>query len=148
MGEYWDYETISKIEFHGFNLTETYEYIDIKSSIIPVLLELVTEGEVSLYRKEKTRWIGSNIPGIKDENGQNGSPGSARKTTITTNYLKRENEQFPICLNYGIINPWKKRTINFLSDCPTLIKKIKTNEFRQIHLQEIVEYYNDFCSEL
>lgn len=136
--EKWDYELVSKIIFHGFNRTVTYEYVKLKEFTNPVLLELVTEGEVSLYRNEKNRWVG----------GNNEFPGSAQKITVITNYLKRNNTQFPICLNYGIFNPWKKRTINFLSDCPTLVKKIKTNVFREVHLQEIVEYYNDFCTEL
>jgi len=140
-GEYWDYETISKIEFHGFNLTETYVYLKIKENTKPILIELVTDGEVSLYKQETTYSAGNNIQTDPVNFGKIPSgAGLAHTTSKTTSYLKRETDKLPTRLNGIIFNKWKKLTIVFLSDCPSLIDKIKTNEFREKHLKEIVEY--------
>jgi len=144
-GDYWDFESISKIEFYGFEMYKTYEYVKLKPNTDPILLELVTSGEVSLYREEQSRWTGSNIPEIPDEYGRKGIPGSARKIVEVKEYLKRNNDEFLTCMNCGVFNNWRKRSTEFLSDCEYLVQKIKTNEFQDI--QSIVEFYNDFCFE-
>ncbi|PHS08236.1 MAG: hypothetical protein COA88_07065 [Kordia sp.] len=45
------------------------------------------------------------------------------KVTTVTNFIIREGEEYPSRLNCGFFNKWKKRTIDFLIDCPELIKK-------------------------
>ena len=140
-GEFWTSLMIEKVVFETFFGNITYEYIKINEYNDPILLELVSEGDVSLYRQTSSSWIlDSNFP-------ENNHPNN-RKVTKVINFLIRKNDDFPTCLNCGLFNKWKKRTMDFVIDCPTLIKKIKINEFREIHLQEIVEYYNDFCTEL
>lgn len=147
--EILDYKTISKIKFYGFEMSKTFEYLKIKENAKPILIELVSKGVVSLYKQESTYWTGTNSHTTPSEFGSIPSgAGLAHRTSKTINYLKRETDKLPTCLNGMIFNKWKKTTMVFLSDCPTLIDKIKTNEFREIHLQEIVEYYNDFCTEL
>jgi hypothetical protein len=144
-GDFWDFESISKIEFYGFEMYKTYEYVKLKPNINPILLELVTDGEVSLYREESSKWTGSNIPEILDEYGRPGVPGSAQKVVKVKNYIKRKSDEVASCLNCGVFNNWRKRANDFFSDCEYLVKKIKTNELR--YLRDIVEYYNDFCAE-
>ncbi|HLF50951.1 hypothetical protein [Flavobacterium sp.] len=136
--EFWDFESIVKIDFHGFKMTKTYEYVKLNAYSEPILIELVVKGEVSLYRKENSKWIGDNI----------NNPGSGRKIIEEINYLKRDKEEFPTCINCEILNSWAKNTSNFLSDCEYLVKKIKTNKFSSLQMKEIVETYNDFCTEL
>ncbi len=139
--EFWTSLMIEKVEFDTFFGVKTYEYINLNEFGEPVLFELVTKGEVSLYRQSSSYWIlDSSFP-------ENNFPNNHKVTTVT-NYLIRQNEDYPSCLNCGLFNKWKKRTMDFLIDCPTLVKKIKKNEFREIHLQEIVEYYNDFCTDI
>ena len=144
-GDFWDFESITKIEFYGFKMYKTHEYVKLKPNMNPILLELVTGGEVSLYREKKSKWTGGNIPEIPDEYGERGVPGSAQKVVEVKNYIKRNSDEFPSCLNCGVFNNWRKRATDFFSDCEYLVKKIKANEFRD--LQEIVEFYNDFCAE-
>lgn len=132
---------IHKIEFETFFGIRTYEYMQFNKFNDPVLIELITEGEVSLYRQTNFSWDLNDS--FLENNFQNN-----RKVTRKTEFLIRKNEDYPSCLNCGLFNKWKKRTINFLIDCPVLVQKIKSNEFREIHLQEIVEYYNDFCTQL
>ncbi len=140
-GDFWDFEMINKIDFETFFGIKTYEYIKLNGSSEPSLLELVTKGEVSLYRQTSSSWILD--PGFPENNFPNN-----RKVTKVINFLIRKNEGYPSCLNCGFINKWRKRTMDFLIDCPVLVKKIKSYELGETDLQEIVEYYNDFCTEL
>ncbi|MCB4809626.1 hypothetical protein LG651_15325 [Tamlana sp. 62-3] len=138
--DFWDYEMVDKVEFETFFGPKIYKYIKLNEFDKPVLLELVTEGEISMYRQRSTSWI------LDSDFPQNNFPNN-RQVTKVTNFLIRKNDDYPSCLNCGIINKWKKRTMDFVIDCSSLVKKIKTNELREIHLQEIVEYYNDFCTD-
>jgi len=139
--DFWSFDMVKKVEFETLFRIITYEYVKLNESDDPLLIELVTKGEVSFYRQTSSSWIlDSNFPGNNFPNN--------RKVTNVSNYLVRKNDDYPSCLNCGLFNKWKKRTMDFLIDCPVLVKKIKTNEFREIHLQEIVEYYNDYCTEL
>ena len=149
--EKWDYESISKIEFETFFEIKTYEYIRLNKESNPVLLQLISKGEVSLYREVKSQWrFGINSPNnnFLNNNFRNINFPNKNKITTVTNFMIREGEEYPSCLNCGFFNKWKKRTIDFLIDCPELIKKIKSNEFGESDLQEIINYYNDFCSDL
>lgn len=140
-GDFWSFEMVNKVEFETFFGIKTYEYVKINEFNDPLLLELVTKGEVSLYRETSSSWIlDSNFP-------ENNFPNN-RKVTTATNFLIRKNDDYASCLNCGIINKWRKRTMDFLIDCPTLVEKIKSYEYGEADLQEIVEYYNDFCTEL
>lgn len=137
----WTSLMIDRVEFDTFFGPKIYKYIKLEKISSPILLELVTEGELSLYRKNDSSWtLDPNFP-------KNKFP-SNFKTESTINYLIHKDDNFATCLNCGIINNWKKRTLKFLKDCPELVKKIKKNEFREIHMEEIITYYNDFCSEL
>jgi hypothetical protein len=143
----WDYEMISKIEFHGFEISRTFKYLRVKENTNPILIELISEGEVSLYQEKLTYWSSINTHTSPSDYGKTPSK-IPIKTSKIKNYIMRNNDEFPTCLNCGIFSNWKKNIISYLSDCPTLIEKIKKNEFREIHLQEIIEYYNDFCTDI
>jgi hypothetical protein len=138
--DFWTFRMVEKIEFETFFGIKIYEYIKLNKDRVPILMELITKGEVSLYRQTDSSWVlDTNFP-------ENNFPNN-RIVTNETNFLVRKNSDYTSCLNCGLFNKWKKRTIHFLIDCPTLVQKIKKNEFREIHLKEIVEYYNDFCTE-
>ncbi len=51
----WDHENVSKIKFIGFDIVQTYEYVKLNASGDPKLLELIVEGNVCLYKEEKTQ---------------------------------------------------------------------------------------------
>jgi hypothetical protein len=144
-GDFWGFDMVSKIEYETLFGKKTFEYIYLNDIDDPIIMELVTKGEVSLYRQTDSSWVlDSNFP--NNEFSINDVPNN-RKVTKVTHFLIRQNDAYPSCLNCGLINKWKKRTKDFLIDCPGLIEKIESNEFREIHLQDIVEYYNDFCAE-
>lgn len=135
----WGYDMINKIHFDGIYEDKIYEYVKPNKFNNPTLMEYITGGEISLYQQtKKTLVLG--------DYGLNNLPNRHIETEVM-NFLIKKGDEFPYCLNCGIFNKWKKNTINFLIDCPGLISKIKSNEYREIHLKEIVEYYNDFCTE-
>ncbi|AWG20264.1 hypothetical protein FFWV33_01335 [Flavobacterium faecale] len=137
----WDFEMVDKIEFQHFFEKQVYKYIKLNKTNDPVLMELVTEGKVSLYRLTDSSWISNYNFGYNQYVGNT-------KITKITNFVIRKNEEYPSCLNCELFNKWKKRTMDYLIDCQTLIKKIKSNELTESDLKEIVEYYNDLCTEL
>ncbi len=139
--DFWGYEMIEKVEFETFFGPKIFRYIKVNDINNPILMEIVTEGHVSLYRKRKITW------GHESLATPIGIPDHIKKTEKNTNFLIREGEDFPSCLNCDFLNRWKKRTIDFLSNCPGLVEKIKTGVYGEDDLKDIVEYYNDFCAD-
>ena len=133
--DYWDYENITRIEFYGFEMSKTFEYVKLDSNTKPVLLELLSSGEVSLYKEEKSKWVRNDISGIQ---------AGAQKINIEKYYLKRKNDDFAESLNCGVFN-WKKCMSKNFSDCEYLIKKINLNELQDI--PSVVDFYNNYCGE-
>lgn len=130
---------ISKIDFESTVEIKTFAYTKLSKYGFPVLLQVIVEDEVSLYIKQE---IGDflhdalfvSYPLLKTE--------EVRKTTY---YLKRLTDDYTTALNGGLINLWKKNTLEFFKDCPLLVEKIKSKEFKEKDLKEIVEFYNDNC---
>ncbi len=129
-GDYWSYKSIKKIQFPKFDFYKTYEYVKLNTYSIPILLELVVDGDVALYRREQHEFIYNDFA----------DPNKEMKY-----YLKRSTDKFLTCMNCK--NKWLRLTTEFLSDCEDLIKKIKARELVETDMEEIIEYYNDLCAE-
>ncbi len=148
-GDYWNYEMVDKIIFGSYLDLKTYQYIQINKESKPRLLELVTDGELALYRDKKSSYTNFRNSPISPIDKLNLIEiRLAQKVTKVYNYLFKKGDDYPSCLNCGIFNRWRKRTIDFLIDCNGLVEKIDSGEYREIHLEDIVNYYNDFCTEL
>jgi hypothetical protein len=74
-------------------------------------------------------------------------PTSTTKIDLEFYYLKRDKDEYATCINSGVFKSWAKSTTEFLYDCDYLVKKIKDNEFSLREIKEIVEFYNDICTE-
>jgi hypothetical protein len=147
----WDFENVYKIKFLGIDIVQTYEYVKLNSSGNPKLVELVVDGEVNLYRMEKSQdFIKSKLkPTASPNQNITSLPSYAYSTEQTKDlyYLKRKNNQYATHINIGILSNWKKISTSYFSDCDVLVKKIKDNKFTAYQIKEIVEYYNDICYE-
>ncbi|MCV9930996.1 hypothetical protein OIU80_01745 [Flavobacterium sp. LS1R47] len=147
----WDFENVYKIKFLGIDIVQTYEYVKLNSSGNPKLVELVVDGEVNLYRMEKSQdFIKSKLkPTASPNQNITSLPNYAYSTEQTKDlyYLKRKNNQYATHINIGILSNWKKISTSYFSDCDVLVKKIKDNKFTAYQIKEIVEYYNDICYE-
>ncbi len=147
--EIFDSFDIKRIEFKDepFSIYE-YHYINNKF----VLLEVISEGEIKALRrdifsystkktskelaKEYKRRTVTNESKIYNSGGV----GTLKKIKY---YLKKDNE--PII---NIKNNLKKQSQVYFKNCPGLLKKIKSKEYLYTDLKLIVDYYNDFCTEL
>tara|TARA_R110001632_G_scaffold130459_3_gene244554 strand:- start:495 stop:1085 length:591 start_codon:yes stop_codon:yes gene_type:complete len=136
----WTYKMIEKIEFEGVYGVKTFEYIPLQKGMKPVLLELVVEGEVSLYKQTVNWWTG-------DMTSQEFPLRALQKETSRDYYFKRKNDAYPYRVHSEIFNAWKKRTIEFFKDCPELVKRVRSHEFDDAEFRDIVYYYNDYCAE-
>ncbi len=132
----WEGLVVSGITFHGFEYDIRFDYQYAKNhERYPLLLEVLTEGEVTLYANviKDIFFIPSfddKIPGL----------GSSLITGVKY-YVKRENEELATKLK----GRFKKCIIAYFGECSGLIKGIDNHEFRWATMIDLVNYYNDFC---
>ncbi|MFD0965103.1 hypothetical protein [Pseudofulvibacter geojedonensis] len=129
---------ISRVEFYGLYTEAIFEYVKLNNQYN--LLQVLTEGEVTLYAEVKTSWS------VLFLNLNTFGAGQYSDTNFFTLYLI--NKKFPKPFNKNPFVGWKKKMMEYFSDCDELVRKIKANEFNRNDLKEIVEYYNDFCTDL
>jgi len=96
------------------------------------LLEVITEGEVNLYSEKNEYSTSNNIL----------QPGSYQKWETTTFMVKKESES-----KLTVLGANKKKIAEYFKDCSGIKKKLDKNEFSIRNIKDIVEYYNDNCSE-
>lgn len=143
VAEEWDENMVKQVIFYGYNTVFIYEYLQINERVKPRLFEVVTEGEVTLYSDF-----------IRDKNGWNNLQDNIRSPMRSFNffdpnadmpdiYVKRDFEEFPVDLNHN----FKNQIMDYLSDCEVLVEKIKNGKLRKTQIDEIVNYYNDYCAE-
>jgi len=163
--EIFDGFDIKRIEFNEepFSIYE-YHYINNKY----ILLEVISEGEIKALRRDifsystkktskqltkeyKRRTAsGSSFYNISSDGSYSSYYSSSDDSGFVVGslkkikyYLKKDSE--PIV---NIKNNLKKESKYYFKDCPGLLKKIKSKEFIYTDLKLIVDYYNDFCTEL
>ncbi|PWG05998.1 hypothetical protein [Polaribacter aquimarinus] len=113
--------------YHFFKLKESEKYVAVQ--------KLILGKEVHLY-------------GILNHFNSTGAGGISINTSSMQYFLKRANEM--TLTNMGYYNPpfgkLKERTLDYFSDCSSLVEKIKKKEFRiRYGLEKIVIYYNNKC---
>lgn len=149
----WDYEQVKKIKFIGFEMERTFEYITISSIDKPKLLETITSGEVSLYKKLGSDYSLTDLVFNPHDgpsttyNFNSQIPGGFSQTREVPEYyyVKKDKEKYPTCLNCGLLNTWRKNTSKYFADCNFIIKKLKNDKWAFNDLKEIVDFYNDIC---
>ncbi len=156
----WDEEFVKKITFIDFGSTRTFEYVKLTSIDKPKLVEIITKGEATLYKK-----IGSDFsltdmiynpyddrpdnslnPGLKSQLGQQAQLSNISVSEPSTfYYIKKPKDKYPTCLNCGVVNSWRKNTSKVFADCDFIVKKLKGDKWLFEDIKEIVEFYNDIC---
>ena len=138
----WDDTMIDRIVFEDFGIDVTYQYVNFeyKDSSEKRLLEVITEGEVTLYCKYTTHWVGFNYVGNRSPDDFMNNPPGISKETDRFLWLKRKGED-----KLTRIGRNKVKIAEYFDQCPGIVKKLKTNEFGYNNLKDVVEYYNDIC---
>lgn len=158
----WDEEFVKKITFVDLGSTRTFEYVKLTSIDKPKLVEIITQGEATLYKKTGSdfsltdmiynpyddRPDNSLSPAVKTQLGsqtQQQLSSSNISEPSTFYYIKKPKDKYPTCLNCGVINAWRKNTSKFFADCDFIVKKLKGDKWVFEDIKEIVEFYNDIC---
>ena len=132
----WEGLVVSGITFHGFEYDVRFDYLYAKNhERYPLLLEVLTEGDVTLYANVSRETVYS--PPL-DGDIPLTIPHSFSRVKY---YVKREDEKLATKLK----GRFKKCIIAYFGECSGLIKKIDNHEFRWATLIDLVNYYNDFC---
>ncbi len=133
-----------------------YIYLKVTKNSSAKIYEVITEGNVTLYKRIKvskasgitiTRTY-ANVP--KDESDQEEKITSSKVRYGVTEeeetqmyYVKRENEPFPTRIKDNYI----KTLATYMKDCEVVVEKIKNHEYNFSQLGELVDYYNANCGE-
>lgn len=139
----WDHKAVDKIKFFGFEYYKTFVYVKAryKSYTGYYLLELITEGEVNLYKKTsygETSNFNFNVGNFNLETQNKHGMREYRESNIYV--VKRDSELKLMELND------RKKIIEYFKDCPNIKKGLDEKEFKVSDLRDIVEYYNESCS--
>ncbi|MBV7268840.1 hypothetical protein [Winogradskyella luteola] len=132
----WTGLIVSGITFHGFEYDIKFGYLYVKNhKRHPLLLEVLTEGEVTLYASvnRKIFFQPTNDDGI--------IPQSTVSFPTVKYYVKRDDEE----LGTKLKGRFKKCIIAYFGECSGIIKGIDNHEFRWATMIDLVNYYNDFC---
>jgi hypothetical protein len=131
----WDQKTVSKVVFLDFDTPRTFEYVEIKYSngTEITLLELIIKGEVNLYADALAAW-----------NSKPKDPEEGSHKTPDPKYLKVKREKE---IKLTILTGNKKKIAAYFNECPGIVERLETNVFNIGTLEDIVEYYNDLCSD-
>lgn len=156
----WDEEFVKKIKFVDLGFTRTFEYVKLNSLDKPKLVEIITQGEATLYKKLGSdfsltdmiynpyddRPDNSLSSGLKSQLGQQAQLSNTTVSEPSTfYYIKKPKDKYPTCLNCGVINAWRKNTSKVFADCDFIVKKLKGDKWIFDDIKEIVEFYNDIC---
>ena len=136
----WTDTMVSGITFHGFDEDVEYRYMyKTEDQRYPLLLEVLTEGEVTLYADVFTTKLF--LPFV--DSGNVISLSTVEIPKATKLYVNRKGT-FVIT---SLSGSFKRKVRAYFSDCPLLIEKVNNNEFGRPQIIELVNYYNDFCTD-
>lgn len=140
----WSHEDlVDGFEYYGNGFSEKFKYIlPDKRTDKSMLMEIVEIGSVNLYKG--LRAIFPYITG--EEKIVNGSPvfvpdGIAKKVIY---YVKRNDEAYATDISFS----FKSKSLRYFKDCNLVTKKIKSKEFTLDNVEDLVFFYNEYCSDI
>ncbi len=167
--ETWTYKDAKGITIISDEGIKEYEYLKVSKNSFAELYEVVTEGNVKLYKKIKTYsknpyklvvpTIAVNGPGnasggmkdinnpyyngVNNNNNNNDDDDDATSLKNASFYVQRENELYPTKIKDNYI----KSFAEYMKDCDVLVEKVKNHEYNFSELKDLVDYYNANCGE-
>ncbi|WP_230153854.1 hypothetical protein [Flavobacterium sp. CECT 9288] len=138
----WNYESIKGITFSGYGFAERFEYVKLKENAPPILLEVIEEGIVNLYRKIKlTRNFLVNP--FSDQGIENMATNkSMSDETIQTDYfVKRNSEKYAT----NISSNFNKSAPIYFADCQSILDRIRNKKLSKKNIPDVIFDYNNYC---
>jgi hypothetical protein len=156
------------VEFYEDDYTVLYEYIQLPKTSWLTLVEVVTEGEITIYYlytpSSSFQFNNINTPDINHtvtytnfSNWNNPThdtfsvnvPGTSAPVDLSKSkqdiYFLRKSSGEITKIRTDLLINWKKRMSKYFQDCDALVRKIQNNEFDTTKIKEMVEFYNDIC---
>ena len=144
----WSFDITKGITFSSYGYSEKYEYVKISKNKKPLLLQIIEEGDVTLYldiliENQLFRNFNSTTNPISQQMQNNSYQTFGESEIRNVYYAKRKNEE----LATNITANFSKNTPKYFEDCGALVQKIKTKKFLKKDIEEIVTYYNNYCND-
>ena len=136
----WSHEDlVDGLEYYGNGFLEKFTYIlPNKNADKPILMEIIEQGNVNLYKG--LRAIFPFVTGRTNDNGFSVPEEIAKKVVY---YVKRNDEKFATDISFS----FKSKSLRYFKDCNLVIKKIKTKEFTIDNVEDLVFFYNEYCTD-
>jgi len=138
----WGHDMVRSLVFSAYGFSEKYEYIKPADDKDPVIMEVLEEGSLSLYKRFKYGVQMGVGAGISTASPLTILP-IARPGYETLYYVKRKNEPFATDLEFS----FKSRALRYFADCPALQEKIKARKLKAKDIEKVVYFYNDYCGD-
>ncbi|TYP73670.1 hypothetical protein [Aquimarina intermedia] len=135
----WTKLMVKKITFYGFNMSTTFEYVQLKPDKPATLVEVLVYENTKLFSDVTTYYFYAN------HGMTNGLPTSRSRQqfSISKIYIQKEGDEFPVALTGN----FRRKVKEYFSDCTGLVNKVNSGEFRKSTVKDMIYYYNDFYTE-
>lgn len=155
--EIYDYRELDKITFKEKKEDKTYQYKIFKKKNVKKpqypLLEIEVIGNFSLFSKEVT--YTASTPGFGGHSFSVGGNSFSTPATGGFNYsntykvyyiTKKNSDEVYFIFDKKILGgKFIKSARKYFEDCPLLVEKINSKEFKRNDIIEIIEFYNKNC---
>ena len=135
----WSYDIAKGLTFSEYGFYEKYEYVKFEKQLKPRIMEVVEEGDVTLYKDAKLFYTSNGNSNF----GKIPVNISTFENMSVTFYVKRKSEEYAT----DIIFSFKTRAKKYFSDCEKIIEKINNRNFTKNNITDMVFYYNEYCGE-
>lgn len=144
----YHFRDLESVQLYIEEFVKTYVYLPVKKKNKYRVLEEVVVGDISLYKIVSQ---GTHVPMGVGFSGAAGGMGMGMSMgsgfSIKSYYLRKkgEKEVTHITSTDLFSKNFKKAATAYFKDCPDLVEKIKTKEYRKREIRAIVEFYNSKC---
>lgn len=143
--QFFSFDEVDTLKVHYDFDPTIYVAVKIKDRSAPIVLEFVHKGKnVAYFRDNKQGYVAP----MSFPNG-GGAPGfqGGHSYNITHSYLRKTGSDEAIHLGSSdwMSKNFKKAASNFFSDCPKLVEKLQSREYRKRDLKEVIDFYNSEC---
>ncbi|NOU59142.1 hypothetical protein [Marinifilum caeruleilacunae] len=107
-----------------------------------IFLRILVDGKIKLYLHPSSKVSFGPVASISSNFGVGVNTVQYAKIEGGVIYLKKDDEDLKLVANFG-----RNKMKNYFSDCPELVQKIESKEFKSKDIIQIVQYYNSHCTD-
>ncbi|MBF4486936.1 MULTISPECIES: hypothetical protein [unclassified Flavobacterium] len=144
----WSHDIAKGLLFSGYGYSEKYVYVKFEKNKDPKLMEVIEEGNITLYKDSKLIYKSNGDSRLAFGSNGLSLPIATMPMTRTTSeelkekyYVQRKNAEFATDITFS----FKFRAKIYFSDCEKVIEKINNGQFNKKNIPKMIYYYNDYC---